>query len=56
VGLFCDLDEAVDRLTQLEPRAYEPDPATRAAYDDAYGRYQRLFAAVDPLFTPIGAS
>ena len=55
-GLFRDLDEAVDRLTQLDPRAYEPDPTTRAAYDDAYGRYRRLFAAVDPLFTPAGAS
>lgn len=55
-GLFHDLDEAVDRLTELAPRAYEPDPATRAAYDDAYGRYQRLFAALDPLSAPVGAA
>ncbi len=54
-GLFRDLDEAVDRLTRLGPRAYEPDPATRAAYDDAYGRYRRLFDAIDPLTMPTSA-
>jgi xylulokinase len=51
-GLFRDLDEAVEALTRLEPLAFEPDPATRDAYDDAYGRYRRLFDAVEPLFTP----
>lgn len=55
-GLFRDLDEAVDRLTLLDTRAYAPDPATRAAYDDAYGRYRRLFEAIDPLFTPAATS
>jgi xylulokinase len=55
-GLFRDLDEAVDRLTRLDARAYTPDLATRAAYDDAYGRYRRLFAALYPLFTPAVAS
>jgi hypothetical protein len=49
-GTFRDLDEAVDRLTVLEPRAYDPDPSTRAAYDDAYGRYRALFDAVEPGF------
>lgn len=55
-GVFRDLDEAVDRLTELEPRAYTPNPANRAAYDDAYLRYQRLFAAIDPLHTSTGAA
>jgi xylulokinase len=47
---FRDLDQAVDGLTILEPAAFEPDPVTRAAYDDAYGRYRRLFDAVEPGF------
>ncbi len=47
-GTFRDLDEAVDRLTVLEPAMYEPDRATAAAYDDAYGRYRRLFDAMEP--------
>lgn len=54
-GLFRDIDEAVARLTELDPRVYSPDPAKREIYDDAYGRYQRLFAAVDPLFTSADA-
>jgi hypothetical protein len=49
-GTFRDLDEAVDRLTVLEPTTYEPDPEHRAAYDDAYGRYRALFDAVEPGF------
>jgi xylulokinase len=49
-GTFRDLDEAVDRLTVLEPTTYEPDPDRRAAYDDAYGRYRALFDAVEPGF------
>ena len=49
-GTFAGLDEAVDRLAGVEPRAYEPDPATAAAYEDAYGRYRALFDAVEPGF------
>jgi xylulokinase len=49
-GTFRDLDDAVACLTVLEPRAYEPDPKTRPAYDEAYGRYRRLFDAVEPAF------
>jgi sugar (pentulose or hexulose) kinase len=29
---------------------YEPDPATRTAYDEAYQRYIRLFDALRPEF------
>jgi xylulokinase len=49
-GTFRDLDEAVERLTILEPVVHEPDPGTASAYDDAYGRYRRLFDAVEPEF------
>ncbi|HEX7222440.1 MAG TPA: FGGY family carbohydrate kinase [Candidatus Limnocylindrales bacterium] len=48
-GIFAGLDEAVAALTALDPVAYEPDPANRAAYDDAHGRYLRVFAALEPL-------
>jgi sugar (pentulose or hexulose) kinase len=34
----------------VDARAYAPDPSARAAYDDAYGRYRRLFDAVEPTF------
>lgn len=49
-GTFGDLDEAVDRLAVLDPTAYEPDPTTRDAYAEAYGRYRALFDAVEPGF------
>jgi xylulokinase len=47
-GTFADLDDAVERLTELEPTAHEPDPTTRAAYDEAYARYRTIFDAVVP--------
>lgn len=53
---FRDLDEAVDRLTVLEPRVFEPDPSARSAYDDAYARYRRLFDAVEPGFDASAAA
>ena len=52
---FADLDEAVARLAILAPTACEPDPRTRAAYDDAYGRYRRAFDALEPEWDRAGA-
>ena len=52
-GTFRDLDDAVDRLTVLEPVVFEPDPSTTVAYDEAYGRYRRLFDALEPGFDVI---
>ncbi|MBI3746507.1 MAG: hypothetical protein HY264_08330 [Chloroflexi bacterium] len=49
-GLFGSLDEAADALVRLEDDVYEPDPSTKAAYDDAYGTYRILFDAVEPIF------
>jgi xylulokinase len=49
IGTFADLDEAIGRLSVLDPISCEPDPATRAAYDDAYGRYRDVFDALEPL-------
>jgi len=51
-GTFANLDDAVTRLAILDPTVHEPDPTTRPAYDDAYGRYRRLFDAVEPGFVP----
>jgi xylulokinase len=51
-GFFADLTEAVDRLAVLDDRGYAPDPSTRDAYADAYGRYRRLYDATDRLLEP----
>ncbi len=48
-GIFASLDDAIDRLTVLHPRSYVPSAATRAAYDDAYGSYRRVYDALQPL-------
>ena len=49
VGIFADLDEAIERCTIFDPTTYEPEPSVRAAYDDAYGRYRSVFDALSPL-------
>jgi sugar (pentulose or hexulose) kinase len=53
VGAFPDLAAACSAMVTVRDR-YEPDPTTRAAYDDAYGRYVRLFEALRPLFAMTG--
>jgi xylulokinase len=52
-GMFPDLAAASTAMVKVRDR-YEPDPAKRAAYDDAYGRYVRLFDALQPLFAAGG--
>jgi xylulokinase len=52
-GVFPDVSAACSAMVMVKDR-YEPDPATRAAYDDAYDRYLRLFEALRPLFTMAG--
>lgn len=49
VGAFSDLAAAERALVAVGPR-FEPDAANRAAYDDAYGRYIRVFDALRPEF------
>lgn len=49
-GFARDLDEAVEQSVHLSAREYAPSDGNRAAYDDAYGRYRRLFDAVEPTF------
>ena len=50
-GMFADL-EAATRIAVATKRRYEPDPAARPAYDEAYARYLKLFDAVRPMFAP----
>jgi xylulokinase len=48
-GTFENLGEAC-RLAVHPRDQFDPDPATRGAYDEAYRRYLDLFDAVRPLF------
>jgi len=52
-GVFPDLAAAGSAMVTIADR-YEPDAATRAVYDDAYGRYIGLFDALRPLFGSSG--
>ena len=49
VGVYPDLAAADAALVAARDR-FEPDPANRAAYDDAFDRYNRLFEALRPEF------
>jgi xylulokinase len=53
IGVYPDLAAAGAAMIQHHAR-YEPDPAHRTAYDDAYDRYVRLFDALRPLFERSG--
>ena len=46
-GAFADVREAAQQMPRLAERCYEPDPRTRAAYEDAYRTYQLVFDAID---------
>jgi len=49
-GMFANLDEAARALVELDDEVFQPNPATRAAYEEAYGTYRALYDAVEPLF------
>ena len=48
-GNFKGLDEAAEKMVELGA-TYTPDPAKKAAYDEAYGRYRACYAAMEPFF------
>ena len=50
-GIFSDLTEAVDRSVTLADAPFTPNPANRSRYDDDYGRYRRLFDALEGALT-----
>ncbi len=56
-GVFPSLAAASAAMVELKD-LYEPNPATRTAYEAAYGRYVELFDTLRPLFAtsrrPVG--
>ena len=52
-GMFPGLAAACVAMVTVKDR-YEPNPATRTAYDAAYGRYVKLFDTLRPLFAAAG--
>ncbi len=48
-GTFRDLDEGGRAMVAVDER-YQPDPATREAYEAAYRTYRELFEALRPVF------
>jgi xylulokinase len=49
-GLYESVPDAASAFVDFEPREQEPDPASRAAYDDAYARYRDTYFALRPVF------
>ncbi len=49
VGLYSSVEEASGRMIQVKER-FEPVPANRAVYNDAFGTYLKLYDALCPLF------
>ena len=49
MGFFPDLRTASSSMVTIRDR-YDPDPANRPAYDDAFGRYVALFEALRPMY------
>lgn len=45
-GTFASLDEAAERVVELGD-TYEPNAANKPAYDEAYGTYRTLYAALE---------
>lgn len=50
-GVFADLDDAVQRSVTVADVPFMPNPAYRSRYDEDYGRYQKLYAAVEEALT-----
>jgi ribulose kinase len=48
-GLHDNLSACAARVGDIVA-TMTPDPARRAAYDEAYGAYHRLFGSLRPMF------
>lgn len=46
-GAMPSLRDAVHRLVQVD-RTFEPDPSTRAYYDDKFGKFRELYETLRP--------
>jgi xylulokinase len=49
IGAYSSLSEASEQIVQIRERI-DPDPSTRAAYEDAYARYRETYFALLPIF------
>jgi Sugar (pentulose and hexulose) kinases len=49
IGLYSSVEEAAGQMIQIK-RRFEPNPANRPVYDDAFATYVRLYEALCPLF------
>ncbi len=49
VGLYASIEEAAEQMVQIKDR-FEPQPANRTVYDEAYRTYVRLYDELCPLF------
>jgi xylulokinase len=49
VGLYASVEQAVQEMIQIDQR-FEPAPANRDIYEDAFCNYVRLYEALCPLF------
>jgi autoinducer 2 (AI-2) kinase len=63
VGLYRDLPSVTREVTRIE-RTIEPDPATTAVYDEAFGRWSAVYPRIlglaedrlaEPMWWPAGA-
>jgi sugar (pentulose or hexulose) kinase len=49
-GLHATVEDAAAAMAPQRVDRVEPDPARAALYDELYGRYRALYAALRPLF------
>jgi xylulokinase len=49
-GTYASLAEACPQVVRLRQR-FEPRPETKAAYDDAYGKFRRVYASLEPVIS-----
>jgi xylulokinase len=54
-GLHATVGDAATVFVRYEPGEVEPDPTTKALYDEAYGLYRDVYFALKPVFEPARA-